>query len=165
MVVNTAYELKTLPPEIFRVRCEVRDGGGNSSQAVRSIERPKYFPHPPDVIADLLLVQLAGFGELKDLDTLVVGDSVFVTMHRTCWVESPGQVVWNHVFVDDILLWSAGWACEFGQGCGLFHVGWTFDTPGIHEFRFDVDVRDDIAEADETNNSYSREVVVLSADP
>jgi hypothetical protein len=149
---------------IWRVRCEVRDHRGQTSERVDSLDLRPLLPRPPDIIAGKIEVTLEG--SMCDLDTVSVGEPFCLWIFKRCWMEPTEELYLTQWRLDGELFFEY-WAhvspppldaCSGHGRCRL-----TIDQAGTYHIQVSLDATNAVLETDETNNVAGRSLVVVEA--
>lgn len=163
-------QLSPLPRDMWRVRCEVRDGDGNVSAVADSVTMPADWYVAPDVVARRAVVDTIQF-EFSTTDTVRVGQVCWIHTSNLRWFDDyyGALEITNELYIDGDLATSRTipgyrnleWAIRGFEAIPFYSEPFSFDTPGVHTLTVVVDVGDDVAETDEANNTFTRDLVVI----
>jgi hypothetical protein len=155
---------------VWRARCEVRDEAGNVSADRDSVSLPAGWFTAPDLVARRAVVDTIQ-GEYATTDTVRAGQTCWIFHSNLRWLDEPvpdaefeveifidGELATTRMLpVAPNLYW--GYRC-FDNG-PYYGEPFSFDTPGTHTITVIVDPGNVVAETDETNNAFTRELVVV----
>jgi hypothetical protein len=150
---------------IWRVRCELRDLAGQTSEAVDSLDLRPLLPRPPDIMAGRLVVELEG--SWREVDTVSVGERFVVFTYQRCWMDPTEDLYLIEYRLDGEILdqaWAhvtpaVGGCHSYGKG------GLTIDQAGTYQIQTTLDAANTIPESNEMNNVASKSLVVVSVPP
>ncbi len=158
------FEPSPLPYGTWSVTCEVVDEAGNANLHVETLELPEWLPASPDLLAGEIEIHPSD-NPLFAVDTLRVGEPFGVMLSRSEWVESDTLAVRQRYYIDGELVTQS-----IGQVSGPIpglcsssgHSNFTgFVAAGLHEIKIEIEFLGSIVESDLSNNSTTREVVVI----
>lgn len=159
-----------LPGTDWRIRCEARDGDGMTGTGSAVVPMPADTPRAPDLVARRAVVDTIYDG-WTSTDTVRVGQDFHVLLSHIRWlqesdyfttfvarllIDGEPDLEWDVHLVSNIRWGIPGWEASqfYGQSVRI-------DEPGTHTLTVIVDTGGDIAETDETNNSFTRELEVV----
>ena len=150
---------------MWRVRCEVKDGAGQTAETIDSLDLRPLLPRPPDIIVGKVIVELWRSGQ--EVDTVSVGVPFCIWATQRCWMDPTEDVYLIEYRLDGALIDHA-WAhttpavgdCQYYGKCML-----TVDHPGTYEIEATLDAANTFLETNETNNVARRSLVVVDAPP
>jgi len=137
----------------WKARCELRDRAGRMTAAEDSVDLTPLLPPVPD-----MKVRVFDFPSEP-----AVGVNYAIQLYYRCWVDQSATVVLRlqdgeSPPVDRRI------ECIPELRCALTLVFITFDNPGRHDVRFEIDPDNEFAEYDEFNNVASAVLFVDSSE-
>jgi hypothetical protein len=149
---------------MWRVRCEVRDLAGQTSQTTDSLDLRPLLPRPPDIIAGRIRVTRGESS--RDVDTVLVGESFWIWIHERCWIDPAGQGFLTEYRLDgQVIGQDQEHVTPPLDGCWASGRGFSIAEPGTHQIQVTLDATNVIVETDETNNIATKRIVVVDAPP
>ncbi|MCP4571670.1 MAG: hypothetical protein GY838_04905 [bacterium] len=159
-----------LPDSVWRIRCEAMDGDGLTSVGVDTVRMPVTTPRAPDLVARRAVVDTVR-GGWTTTDTVRAGQPFHVLLSNIRWFPEPDLSRWftSELLIDGerALTWTLPmdhnihWGHEGFVASEYYGQATSIAEPGTHTLTVVLDTGDDLAETDETNNSFDRELVVI----
>lgn len=154
------------PPleDVWNVRCEVQDEAGNSRIWEGTLDYPvDDWPDSPDIIASAISI-IPEEMSTTEVDTMIVGQEYLFRAFRRDWMPESFLPYEVEFFVDENLIYR-GTLVGFSGLDSCMGLGYPipeeFMTVGTHDLVVVFDSGGVVTETDETNNTFSRSVVVV----
>ena len=145
---------------VWNAKLQVRDQEGRTASTTEAIPIGP-FPTAPDIIVGRVCLE-PGFNPDFCEDTVAAGEEFGIMVYATYFDPSGTGSSREVVTLNGEILrqsvesvWSELFGCS-GAGGGPY----TIDEPGVYELVLHLDYDNDIAETDETNNTYTMTVTV-----
>ncbi len=157
-----------LPTDTWSAKCEVRDVAGHIVGVADTIPMPRPWFRAPDIVARAAAIDT--IGSYSETDTVRVGQPFLVMANHLRWTErgTTGYMT-VEVRLDGVMVQrtrqplapNIHWGTDTISADQYFHCVQTVADPGEHTVTVVVDVLDELAETDESNNSVTRTFIAV----